>query len=176
MNDAIAFRAMTAEDQPFLKRLYASTRTEELAQTDWSEAEKASFLEFQFSAQHKFYTEQFTEAEFHIVLLEGEPIGRLYVDRREAEIRLIDIALLPEHRGKGIGSSLVRDLLAEGARISKPIRIHVEQFNSALRLYERLGFRRIADKGVYYLMEWTPTSSNADVPLEMSSPESEEEQ
>lgn len=162
MKDAIAFRAISAEDQPFLRRLYASTRTEELARTDWSESAKESFLDFQFSAQHKFYKEQFPEAEFHIVLLEGEPIGRLYVDRREKEIRLVDIAILPEHRRQGIGSSLLRDLLAEGTRVRKPIRIHVEQFNPALRLYERLGFRRIEDKGVYYLMEWSPKSPAAD--------------
>ena len=129
-----------------------------MAQTGWNDAEKEAFLRQQFTAQHKFYMEQFSEAEFQLILLNAEPIGRLYVDRRKDEIRLIDIALLPEHRNKGIGSRLLQDLFEEARKINKPLRIHVEHFNPALHLYQRLGFKRIGDTGVYFLMEWLPAS------------------
>jgi ribosomal protein S18 acetylase RimI-like enzyme len=86
--------------------------------------------------------------------LAGRPIGRLYVDRREDEIRIIDIALFPEHRGKGIGSRIMETLLDEGKDSGKPVTIHVEKNNPALRLYRRLGFTKVEDQGVYDLMEW----------------------
>lgn len=152
----ISFRPIRNGDHDFLARLYASTREEELSVTPWSEEEKAAFLRQQFEAQHTFYMEQFTEAEFSVVLLDGEPAGRVYIDRREDEIRLIDIALLPEHRGQGIGGRLMADLLDEGRETGLPVRIHVERFNPALRLYRRLGFEHVEDQGPYFLMEWRP--------------------
>ena len=159
MNQSITFRPIAPEDEPFLYRLYASTREEEIALTGWNDTEKEAFLRQQFTSQHKFYVEQFTKAEFQLILINAEPIGRLYVDRREDEIRLIDIALLPEHRSKGIGSRLLQELLDEGKKIGKPVRIHVERFNPAMRLYERLGFTTIDDQGMHYLMEWSSKSA-----------------
>ncbi len=95
-------RPIRGRDQAFLYQVYAGTRTEELAPLPWDEAEKAAFLRMQFDAQHKYYGEQFPDARFDVVLDRGRRIGRLYVDRRAEEIRVIDIALLPECRGKGI--------------------------------------------------------------------------
>jgi len=152
----ITFRPIHEDDREFLARLYASTREEELSVAPWPEKQKAVFLRQQFEAQNTFYMEQFAEAEFSIVLLDGEPAGRVYIDRREDEIRLIDIALLPEHRGQGIGGRLMADLLDEGREAGLPVRIHVERFNPALRLYQRLGFQHVEDQGPYYLMEWQP--------------------
>jgi ribosomal protein S18 acetylase RimI-like enzyme len=153
---ALTFRPIVPEDEDFLYRVYASTRAEELALLDWDDAQKESFLHQQFTAQHSYYQEQFKAARFLLILGDGQPIGRLYVDRREEEIRLIDIALLPEHRGSGIGTELMNELLAEAAEAGKKVRIHVERFNPALSLYERLGFTRVEDQGVYFLMEWLP--------------------
>ncbi len=153
MKQPIIFRPITSDDEQFLYGLYASTRQEELAQTTWTDAEKETFLKQQFTAQHKFYIERFTQATFDILLLNKEPIGRLYIDRRAEEIRIIDISILPEHRNKGIGSTLLKNLLTESHANGKPLRIHVEKNNPALKLYERLGFKEIEDKGVYYLME-----------------------
>jgi len=155
MKDVISFRPVNSKDELFLYRLYASTRETELAQTNWSQAEKQTFLKQQFRAQHQFYMQQFSDAAFDVVLIDKQPAGRLYVDRRVDEIRLIDIALLPEHRNKGIGTSLISDLLNEAKEENKPLRIHVEKFNPALQLYKRLGFREVSDSGVYYLMEWS---------------------
>ena len=119
----------------------------------WGEAEKEVFLRMQFNAQHTFYMDRFQHAAYDVILLDGEPVGRLYVDRREDEIRIIDIALLPEHRRKGIGSRLLSGILAEADMAGLPVRIHVERNNPALGLYHRFGFREIGDQGVYYLLE-----------------------
>lgn len=153
---AVALRPIGPGDEPFLCRVYASTREEELRPVPWTAAQKAAFLRQQFQAQHAYYQERYTGTRFDVILRDGEPIGRLYVARWDDEIRIVDIALLPEHRGGGIGTAILRSLLAEAAAAGKPVRIHVERQNPARRLYERLGFVPIADKGVYYLMEWTP--------------------
>ena len=110
----------------------------------------------QFDAQHRYYQEQFPTADFQIIERCGESIGRVYTHRRDDEIRLIDIALLPDHRGGGLGHSLLEALQDEGAESGLPLRIHVEKNNPAYRLYLRLGFRTIKDKGVYDLLEWQP--------------------
>jgi ribosomal protein S18 acetylase RimI-like enzyme len=152
--EEISFRSIGDEDRDFLRRLYASTRAEELAVVDWSEEEKTQFLGFQFAAQHDYYQEQFPAARFDLVLVDGEPAGRLYVDRREDEIRLIDIALLPDFRRRGIGGRLMNRVLDEGREAALPVQIHVERNNPAMRLYDRLGFQQVEDQGVYYLMRW----------------------
>jgi ribosomal protein S18 acetylase RimI-like enzyme len=148
-------RPATEADCDFLQTLYASTRAEELAVTDWSEEQKAAFCRQQFDAQDAHYREHYPTAAFSIVERDGAAIGRLYVDRWTREIRIMDIALLPEHRGAGLGTGLLRGLMEEAAAAGKALSIHVEKFNPALRLYDRLGFRVKEDKGVYLLMEWT---------------------
>ena len=152
----LGFRPIEESDLSFLRELYASTRAQEMAMVPWPEEEKESFLTMQFEAQHQFYKGQFPDAQFDVVLEDGKPIGRLYLDRREDEHRLIDIALLPEHRGRGLGGRLMGDVLDEAASVGKIVRIHVEQNNTAMRLYTRLGFEKIEDQGVYDLMEWRP--------------------
>jgi ribosomal protein S18 acetylase RimI-like enzyme len=152
----IGFRPIGEGDMAFLRALYASTRAQEMALVDWSEDEKAAFLAMQFEAQHRYYTATFPDARFELILDGGEPIGRLYVDRRDDEIRIIDIALTPERRGGGIGTALMGGLLDEAGAAGKPLRIHVEHNNPALRLYRRLGFTEIEDHGAHRLMEWRP--------------------
>lgn len=165
MDDRLTLRPITPGDKDFLYRVYASTREDELALVDWSETEKAAFLQMQFEAQHTYYMKHFGQANFDLILLNGEPIGRLYLDRREEEIRIIDIALLPEHRRQGIGGQLLKEILAEGESVGLPVRIHVERTNPALHLYYRLGFQQIDDQGVYYLMECMPDPKGLVNPL-----------
>jgi ribosomal protein S18 acetylase RimI-like enzyme len=139
----------------FLLRVYHSVREEELAVVlDWTEEQKAAFVRQQFEAQHRWYQDHYDGAQFDVILVDGAPAGRLYVHRRPKEIRLVDIALLPEFRKGGLGTSILLDLLAEGEAAGKPVTIHVEVFNQAMRLYERLGFRPIEERGPYRLMEW----------------------
>lgn len=153
----VSLRPIGEHDLDFLQRVYASTRAEELALVDWNDAQKASFLRMQFEAQHTHYKEHFPKARFDIIEVKGDPVGRLYVDRRPDEIRIIDIALLPEWRNRGAGSALLRSLLDEAGGEGKAVRIHVEQNNPAMQLYLRLGFTELEDQGVYRLMEWRPS-------------------
>lgn len=157
----VTFRPIAPEDEPFLRRVYSSTRTEELAPLGWSAEQQRAFLDQQFDAQHRHYQTYYADAEFLLILLGERPIGRLYVARWPEQIALIDITLLPEHRGAGIGSALLRGLIDEAAAAGQPLRIHVEKFNPALRLYARMGFRPIEDKGVYWYMEWSPSGVRA---------------
>ncbi len=111
----------------------------------------------QFEAQTHHYDEHYSDAEFLMIEREGRPVGRLYLHRRDDEIRIVDIALLPEERRGGIGGRLLQQVLDEAAETGRMVRIHVEQNNPAMSLYNRLGFRKIDDLGVYHLMEWKPT-------------------
>lgn len=154
METVSTLRTVRQEDFPFLERVYASTRAEELAVTDWSAAQKDTFIHQQFTAQDAHYRRHYPTAQFLVVEIDGFPAGRLYVDRWSREIRIMDIALLPETRGKGIGTRLIGELQEEARTAGKALSIHVEKFNPALRLYERLGFKAVEDKGVYILMEW----------------------
>lgn len=151
---AITFRPCVDADVPFLRQLYGSTREEEMRMVPWSEQQKAQFLDMQFRAQKQHYEESYPDSDFLMIELDGKPAGRLYIDRGADEIRLIDIALLPEVRGRGIGSMLVEEILAEARRSERRVTIYVEHFNPARRLYDRLGFRHIETNGVYHLMEW----------------------
>ena len=139
-----------------MRRVYASTREEELALVNWDGAQKDAFLRMQFDAQRAYYGEQFRDAQFLVIERDGRSIGRLYIDRRDDEIKIIDIALVPEERNAGVGSGLLRDILDEAGRNGRPVRIHVERFNKALGLYQRLGFSPVEEQGVYFLMEWRP--------------------
>jgi ribosomal protein S18 acetylase RimI-like enzyme len=152
----MTFRPMGDADLPFLSRVYASTRIEELAPVPWPEAEKAAFLDSQFRAQHAHYQQHYKTVERLVILRGGEAIGRLYIDRWAREHRVVDIALLPQHRGQGLGTALMQDLLDEAAKAGKALSIHVEKFNPAQRLYERLGLVRVGETGAYDLMRWEP--------------------
>lgn len=162
--ESVTLRRVSEGDEPFLFQVYASTRLEELAQVGWSEQQKHSFLEMQFYAQRRYYESEYPGAEFQILLSGGQPAGRLYVHRRETEIRIMDLALLPPYRRQGIGTRLLKEILAEGEGSSRRVTIHVEIFNPALQLYERLGFRQIASNGVYHLLQWTPPDSQVSQP------------
>lgn len=155
----LTFRRISDADLPFLARVYASTRAEELAVTSMTDAQKAAFLDAQFHLQHAHYQKYYPEADWLVTMHAGEDIGRLYIERWPSQHRIIDIALLPEHRGKGLGEPLLRDLMDEAAACGKDVSIHVEKHNPAMRLYRRLGFVTEEDKGVYDLMRWQRTNT-----------------
>ncbi len=151
---------MVDEDRPFLFSVYASTRTGELAVVPWTDEQKNAFLLMQFEAQDSWYRQVYPDGKFLVVVREGAPIGRLYVARLLTEVIVVDIALLPDHRGQGIGSRLLADILAEADRDRLPITLHVEPWNPAKRLYERLGFE-LEEKGeVYDTMVRPPAQLN----------------
>jgi ribosomal protein S18 acetylase RimI-like enzyme len=150
-------------DREFLFEVFGSTREEELARAPWTDAMREQFLRQQFHAQDTHYRTYYPGAVFDVVLLDGAPAGRLYVHRWRGDIRIIDIALLPAFRRRGIGEYLIRELFAEADRDGLTVSIHVEVNNPARRLYDRLGFVVVEDKGVYLLMERPPIAA-ADRP------------
>ena len=160
----VTLRPVTPDDEAFLYRVYASTRADEMAIVPWTDEQKEAFVRMQFRAQSVFYAEHFGGADFLVIERDGTAVGRLYLDRGEDDLRIIDIALLPEARGMGLGTHLLREILAEGERTGKPVSIHVEHFNPALHLYQRLGFAHVADHGIYYLMQWSPGRGDGDQP------------
>ena len=154
----LRFRAEQPQDREFLYQLYASTRTEEMALTPWPEGQKEAFLRSQFHLQYTHYRRYYPEASFDVIVDGTQPMGRLYIHRSPAEIRLMDIALLPPYRGQGLGTGLLTRLLDEAVRTGKPLTLHVERNTPAARWYEKLGFRPVADAGPYLRMEWHPES------------------
>jgi GNAT superfamily N-acetyltransferase len=152
----ITYRRATPEDAEFLYQVYAHTRYEELAVTGWASDQVEAFLRMQFQAQDTHYRTFYPNSTFDLVLLAGQPIGRLYLDRQPDQLLIMDIALLPTHRGTGIGTRILNELLAEAATIGQRVKIHVETYNPARHLYDRLGFVQISEAGVYLEMAWTP--------------------
>jgi len=163
LSPAVTLRPITDADLPFLFQLYASTRVEELAQVRWTDEQKVAFLVQQFEAQHAWWQEHYTGARFDLVLVDGVPAGRLYVDVWQREIRVVDIAMVPAHRGAGIGTMLLRRVFDEGDAAGKPVSIHVEIFNPARGLYDRLGFVEKGTHGDVYLLMERPVGGVAPV-------------
>lgn len=149
----VALRPVTPMDEAFLRAVYASTREDELRLTEWDNATKDAFLRMQFDAQRRSYLERFPRASYEIILCDEKPVGRLIVDRGADAMRILDIAIIPDARGVGIGTITLSRLIDEAAGAGVPVRIHVEQENRALRLYDRLGFRVIHEVGLYFLLE-----------------------
>ncbi len=145
------------EDDAFLLEVYASTRAEEMALTGWLEVQQKVFINMQFKLQKASYATKFPEADHHIILLEGVPVGRIMVDRsRKDELRGVDIAILPEFRNARVGTLLIRGLLNEAAATIRPFRIQVEKLNEkAIKLYERLSFSKTGETDTHVAMEWT---------------------
>jgi ribosomal protein S18 acetylase RimI-like enzyme len=152
-----ALRPETEADVPFLRRLYISTRWEELASVvDWTDVQKIAFLDSQFDAQRSHYLSQYAGAAFDVLEAQGVPAGRLYLDRQADTLLVVDIALLPQWCGRGIGTALLEAMFAEARLSGKGVTISVEKFNPAQRLYRRLGFREYAEDDIYWFMHWSP--------------------
>jgi ribosomal protein S18 acetylase RimI-like enzyme len=152
----ITLRPAGAEDESFLYCVYACTREAELRLFDWDLAQKTAFLKMQFTAQFHDYRKRFQGSGYEVIAVDGERAGRLFIHRGTDEIRLVDIGLLLEYCNRGIGSLLVKAVLDEAANAGKPVRLHVESSNRAVRFYQRLGFAPIGTQGVHIGMEWSP--------------------
>ncbi len=156
LNRPIALHLAQPPDEPFLLQVYASTRADEMALVPWTAEQKQAFLQMQFDAQRDSYALEYPNATWQIIEEAENPVGRLIVNRAEDKILLMDIALLPEYRNHGIGTLLIRDLMAEAQQTGKPLHLHVETFNPAFKLYERLGFVKVDEIGIYWELAWFP--------------------
>ena len=152
-------RSAIDADRPFLKELYFTSLQRTLAAAEISGDQQEKLIEHQFEAQDSSYRNQFPNANFNIVLLDGEPAGRIYIDRHHDDIRLIEMTLLPRFQNQGVGTSLIQELLNEAQQSKLPVLLHVEHWNpDARRLYLRLGFQDDEDIGTHWRMLWEPES------------------
>jgi RimJ/RimL family protein N-acetyltransferase len=149
---------ISSADEDFLIALYGSTREQELAPLPWDTAQREAFIKLQHTAQLRHYQSQYPEAVHQIILSGNLPIGRSYVDRREREIRILDLSLLPKYRGQGFGSSLIRGLIDEAKHSNKTLSVYLEAHNQYQTLFARLGFKPVEAKDANILFEWRPAS------------------
>ncbi|HEV8543522.1 MAG TPA: GNAT family N-acetyltransferase [Verrucomicrobiae bacterium] len=162
----LMLRPEKPEDRPFLFRLYARTREEELSLTGWSRSEKEAFLEMQFRSQQEDYHRRFPDGEFFVIVCHEEPAGRITLHRGAREIRVVDLIVSPEWRGRGLGTILLRRILEEAEQKNKIVRLHALKAERAVRLYQRLGFSVISDNGIYLEMERRPSTLGRATPVE----------
>ncbi|CAN5375172.1 GNAT family N-acetyltransferase [soil metagenome] len=144
----------------FLRRLNIAVRWNEFAPLPLAPDQKIALLQQQYDARHAGYRADYPNADFQVVERDGTPIGRFYVQRGKREHRLVDIAILPEHHGQGIGAALIDMLLAKAIRARVAVALQVDHFNPAKRLYQRKGFVEVEDLGLDALMRWTPPRPN----------------
>ena len=155
--NVLTVRRVRPDDDEFLVALYGTTREEELAQVEWAEGQKEQFLRWQYELQRSEYQTRFPDADNYVAMLDDQRAGRIWVGRDHDQIRLLDIALLPEFQNRGAGTILLRHLMHEASLSQKPLRHMVFVLNNeAHRFYERLGFVVIDDLGAYKNMEWQP--------------------
>lgn len=158
----IALRPVSPLDDEFLLAVYTSTRADELAQIDWEEGQKENFVRWQFDLQRTEYEARYPDARYQVILVNQEPAGRIWIGEDETQIRLLDIGLLTQFQNLGVGTILLKELIAEAVTKNKPLRHMVFVLNNnAHRFYERLGFVTIEDLGGYKHMEWRGNSESA---------------
>lgn len=154
--EEITLRPVTEADEEFLVSVYAGTRAAEMAQVPWSPEQKDAFVRMQYAAQKQHYGAEYPQASHHVICAGGVPVGRVYLSRGEKEFHILDMTILPQHRKRGAGSTLLRRIMDEAARAGKPVSIYIESFNPALELFRHLGFHTASEHGFQLLLRWTP--------------------
>jgi ribosomal protein S18 acetylase RimI-like enzyme len=152
----IAFRTIEEKDQPFVEKVYRSTREKELSSTNWPEEQKHRFVIMQSMAQELEYKNKFKDSTYQLILYKKIPAGRLYLWESDKELRVLDISLLPEFQGKGIGGKILTDIINSAHKKNKIVCLHVAPGNPAKKLYERLGFKFIRNEATREYMECKP--------------------
>lgn len=155
---AVTLRPVTSSDLEFLYQTYAGTRMEEMAMTGWNAQQQEAFLRMQYEAQRRSYQMQMPDATYSVIRCDQIAVGRLILDRTSEEIHIVDIAILPQFRGHGIGSTLMQAIMTEAAQSARAVRLHVERFNPALQWYQRLGFGVVNSGPIYLEMLWRSAS------------------
>jgi len=151
----LRLRPERAEDDGFRFTLFCQSRTSDFAQLSLDAAALEQLMRFQFQGQTLSYRANFPDADFDIIEFDGAPIGRIVVDRSDSALHLVDQALTPALRGRGLGNAIMTALLHEAAGNALPVRLSVDPGNAAaLRLYRRLGFVPIRTDLHAIAMEW----------------------
>jgi ribosomal protein S18 acetylase RimI-like enzyme len=153
---AVSLRPVEPTDRDALVAIFVTTRERELALLPLPEPAWTAFVQQQFEAQDRSWRTAYPDASRMAVTLDGEVVGRFYVDRGAGALHIIEISLMPAHRGQGIGTHLLAELIAESEAAGIPLTLHVDRTNPAVRLYSRLGFDVVGDEGLYLSMRLRP--------------------
>lgn len=156
----VSLRPVETADEAFLEALYADSRRGEFSALGWSREQENAFFKMQFQMQKRSYEMQFADADYSVVELDGTPVGRIIVYRGERDFRLVDVALLSEFRGRGVGEILLENLKAE-ATAGNPLNLQVLKTNAAARrFYERHGLETVEQDDLYFSMRWSGGDTN----------------
>jgi len=156
----IQLRPVEEKDTAFIEAVYRTTREAELNLTNWSEHQKNAFISMQAAAQHAEYKAKFPNVKFQVIIYNKKSAGRFYTAENENEIRLMEMTILPEFRGKGIAKELLQQSIERSNKIQKKLSCHVEASNPILKFYQRLGFVHLKNNGRYFYMEREPDKSS----------------
>lgn len=148
----LALRPAVPGDSAFIAAVYACTRIEELQRVEWTQGQKDAFTGWQSEQQEKHYALHYPAAERLVIEQAGKAVGRIYVDTTAAEVRLMEVTLMPEWRNRGFGTRLLHVLLEYADGLGRTASLHVEPFNPARRMYERAGFAVREARGLYEFM------------------------
>lgn len=156
MDALYRFQAISEDDLPLLAQIYASSRHDQLVLASWPAEQRAQFLQQQFEYQHKHYLQAYPEANYDLIYVGEQVIGRLYVNRGTESVHIIDITLLPEFRNQGLGTEIITQLFTEvrNRASGRVLSLSVEKTNNVMSLYHRLGFKIIYDDITYVSMQW----------------------
>lgn len=146
---AVELRPETDGDRDLLIQLYAASRADELALVGWDEAQEKAFLAMQFGVRDRAYADRHPGSARSVIEVAGRPVGRLWIDDQPDEICIVDIALLPDARNKGVGSRILGDIIRDASARGLPVALHVANGSPARRLYERLGFEEMYEDAMY---------------------------
>ncbi len=163
MGKQLQIRPVTDRDLDFLINVFQSTRLDIMSAEYLPLAQREELVLSQYRAQHQHYQTHFPNADYGVIQLGNQRIGRLYLNRSGDEIHLIDISILPEFRGQGIGQTLIAAIQQEAKMHKKKVRLHVEKANRARRLYLRNGFRQTNETTTHFEMTWDPAADAIEV-------------
>ncbi len=154
----LSVRLVQPEDEPYIFELFASVRGEGLAEAGMTAEQRQQFLDFQYKAMHNTYADNYPEGIHNVILRKKKPIGRIYTNETDTEIRILDVIIHPKKRNHGFGSEIMQAMIAECDRTNKILRFYVWTNNAAgQRFYKRHGCEFIRDDGGYLLFEKQPT-------------------
>lgn len=156
LRERIVLKPVTTEDEQFLLTVYASSRQKEMSLVAWSNEQKRAFLKMQLAAQQQHYQARFPEATFNLIEFDNQPVGRFYVAELQDEIRIIDIAVLPDYRRRGIGTALISETLTAAEIAAKPVQIYLDFYSEVDQLFSALGFWQISVQDFHRLWRWEP--------------------
>lgn len=157
-NHKVSLRTATNDDREFMYKVYAATRADEVAMFGWDDAQTDAFLRSQFEIRGASYAMQVPDAINSVILFDGKNAGSIIMGSGDTSVTLVDIAVLPEFRKRGIAAHLLRELQTQAAEENKSVVLHVEKINAtAFNLYCKHEFAVTAETDLYYEMTWTAT-------------------